>query len=113
VSVSVSVNVKAATLLRDLVAPPAPGESVKAQIGRAARRAGLSFTRSRKIWYGEAQLILAEEWIALQEAVRRRCGDCDELRSESQDLAASIDRIEAELARLRSRLEGFAASPSR
>lgn len=112
-SVSVSVNLKAATLLRDLVAPPAPGESVKAQIGRAARRAGLSFERSRKIWYGEAQKILAEEWIALQEAVRRRCGDCNDLRSESQDLAASIDRIEAELARLRSRLESYATPAPR
>jgi hypothetical protein len=109
----VSVKAEAASLLREMVAPPAPGESVKALIGRAARASGLSFIRAKKLWYGEAQTILAEEMDALRATTRRRCGDKNAVRSESQTLGASIERIEAELARLRSHLEGLAAAPPR
>jgi hypothetical protein len=107
----VSVKAEAASLLREICAPPAPGESVKALIGRAARASGLTFIRAKKLWYGEAANVLAEEWIALQQTARRRCGDTDAVRSESQALGASLERIEAELARLRLRLDG--ASPDR
>ena len=109
----VSVRAEAADLLRDLVAPSTPGESVKALIGRAARTSGLTFIRAKKIWYGEAQSILAQEMDALRQATRRRCGDKHAaVRSESDALGASIERIEAELACLRQHMEGIAADPS-
>ena len=110
VSMSVSVRAEASSLLRALVAPPAPGESVKALIARGARRAGLSFERARKLWYQEAGRILADEMDALRAAARRRCGEANELARKSQDLGDSLDRIDAELAHLRARLASRSAA---
>lgn len=55
-----SVEAQASDLLRGLARPANPGESVKVAIGRAARRAGLSFGRARRIWYGLAVIRGAE-----------------------------------------------------
>lgn len=98
----VSVESEASRLLRAIVSPPLPGESVKALIGRAARRAGLMFNRARKLWYGEALAILAVEMDALraaaqgkQEAERERE---NALRSECREILERVGRIEALLA---------------
>jgi len=48
-------------LVREAALPAQPGDSVKAQIGRAARRLGLPFGRTRSHWYGLARAVLAEE----------------------------------------------------
>lgn len=40
-------------LLKSLAAPVVAGESVKACIGRAARRGGLTFTQAKRAWYRE------------------------------------------------------------
>lgn len=99
-----SVEFEASRLLRDLVAPPYPGESVKALIGRAARRAGLTFIRAKKLWYGEVRdgAIRAEEMDALRAAVRIKQDEAEgeherALRAEYREIFDRLARIEARL----------------
>lgn len=56
-----------------LAAEPRPvGDSVKAAIGRSARRLGWSYTRTRDVWYGDARRIDVREMDALREVERKR-----------------------------------------
>lgn len=51
-----------ASFLIKLAAEPRPvGDTVKAAIRRASRRVGLTFSRSRDIWYGQARRVDASE----------------------------------------------------
>jgi hypothetical protein len=98
----VSVESEASSLLRVIVAPPVPGESVKALIGRAARRCGLTFSRARKLWYGEARAILATEMDALRAAARVKQDEAEggyerALRAEYREIFDRLARIEARL----------------
>lgn len=98
---SVSVEFEASSLLRDLVAPPYPGESVKALIGRAARRSGLTFIRAKKLWYGEVRdnAIRAEEMDALRRAARVKQDEAESgLIGELRELRARLARLETRLA---------------
>ena len=61
------VKSEASTLLREIVAPPWPGESVKALIRRASRKSGLTVSRATKLWYGLCARIDAEEIDRLRE----------------------------------------------
>lgn len=56
-----------------LAAEPRPvGDSVKAAIGRSAKRLKWSYTRTRDIWYGDARRIDVREMDALREVEQRR-----------------------------------------
>lgn len=72
------VTLEMASIMRDAAQPGVPGESVKAAIGRAARRLGLPYERARAIWYGQARMIRAEEADRLRarriEIARQRLG---------------------------------------
>ena len=59
---------EAQTLVRRCAEPNLPGDSVNAAIRRASRRLGLSFTRTRDIWYGDARRIDAAEMDRLGQA---------------------------------------------
>lgn len=79
-----------------LAAEPRPvGDSVKAAIGRSAKRLKWSFTRTRDVWYGDARRIVVREMDALREIERRR--------DEAADAAERRQRLE-QLAVLRTRL---------
>lgn len=94
-----SASLEASELLRSLASPAIPGESVKAVIGRAARRAGLTYGRARRIWYRLA-VVTAEEIDRLRrEAAQRRGAEEDAARDEYQ---AALRRIEDLLARFES-----------
>jgi uncharacterized protein YceH (UPF0502 family) len=94
----VSIESEASSLLRALVTPPAPGESVKALIRRAGRRAGLTFSRAKKLWYSEARAIRAEEMDAIRAAAARKQGEAEsDLRNEIEHLRARLAGIEARL----------------
>ena len=52
-------------LVRRAAEPARPGESVKAEISRAARVLGLSYGRAKRYWYGEIQVPPADgKWTA-------------------------------------------------
>lgn len=63
---------EASFLVRQIAEPRPVGDSVKAAIGRAARRLGFSFSRTKTIWYAEAHRIDAHEMDALRRELKRR-----------------------------------------
>lgn len=85
-------------LMRSLAMPALPGEGAKAAIGRAARRAGLSWGVAKRLWYGERRLIPTElsdrirKTAAAQEA---EAAAVEEARAEIEILRARIVRLEA------------------
>lgn len=58
------------SLLVEIAGPTRLGDSVKAALGRIARRTGLSDRRVRAIWHGEVKDIRARELAALLSATR-------------------------------------------
>ena len=94
--ISMSVELEASSILRGLAEPVSAGESIKALINRAARKAGMTTSRTRKIWYGEAKAILAQEMDALRKAAAKRQEEREHgARTEFRELSERIARIEA------------------
>jgi hypothetical protein len=63
--------VEASMLLRQLAEPAVPGESMKAAINRAARRAGIPAGLGKRLWYGEARRIDADTMDQIRERAAR------------------------------------------
>jgi hypothetical protein len=108
---SVSVDVEASSLLREIVGVPAFGAgNVKTAIRRAAMLTGFSFNRVRKLWYLEARAILAVEMDALrQKAAKSREARNNEFRENSADVVRRLAAVEMELAALRGGMAGAQA----
>src|SRR5258705_13259522 len=62
---------EAKALVQRCAEPRLAGDQVKAAILRASRRLGLSFNRTKDIWYGDARRIDAEEMDMLRQAAFR------------------------------------------
>lgn len=93
------VSAEMASGLQRLAEPVRAGESVKALIGKAARRSGLSFSRVRELWYRRGK-VKAEEL----ERVRAL------LRSNThENINAEIAELRSRLARLEEQASGFAS----
>lgn len=87
-------------IVREAAEPLAPGASVKAAIGAAARRLGLAFPRARDHWYGRARLVTAEE--------------ADALRARRRELAAArLRRLEADIAAQRALIAAMSQPDAR
>jgi hypothetical protein len=88
---------EARCLIKQCAEPRPVGDSVKAAIGRAARRLGWSYSRAKDVWYGGARRIDVAEM--------------DRLRSSAEDqknneaIADEIDRLRARLSRLERQLD--------
>lgn len=92
-----SSEISDAMRIVQLAAEPRPvGDSIKAAIGRSAKRLKWSYTRTRDVWYGDARRIDVREMDALREIERKR--------DEAADGADRRRRIE-QLAVLRTRLQ--------
>lgn len=90
---------EAARLLK-LAAEPRPvGDSVKDAIWRAARAVGFACDRAKRIWYGEAKRIDAEELDKLRDFARERRARIAAARADDQrnieQLAALRGRLSA------------------
>lgn len=81
--------------LRLIAEPIHAGDSIKAQIGRAARRVGFDYWRTHDLWYARARRIDAVEL----EAVRARVNAKQEaeINAEMAAFAARLARLEAML----------------
>ena len=77
--------------LRRLAEPVHAGDSVKALIGRAARRAGLAYSRCYECWYGRAR-VRAEELERVRQLLR--AGEREAINDEVAELRARIARLE-------------------
>ena len=82
--------------LHELSEPWERGDRIKAAIGRAARRAGLSYWRAFDIWYGKARRIEPHEQAAIAAALdaKRKAAT----RNELHELRTRLARLESLLA---------------
>ena len=93
-----SSAVEMTTLLKMVAAPAEPGESVKMVIGRASRRLGWPWGRTKRLYYGEARRIDAEEMDLARADARKRSQKLAlaiEAKHEYEELTARIARVEA------------------
>lgn len=79
---------EASVLVRQVAEPRTVGDSVKAAIGRAARRLGWPYNRTKDIWYANARRIDASEYEALRKATA-------EIRETTNRLLALRDALAA------------------
>lgn len=82
---------RVARLLRRVAAPAVPGEHLIHAISRAARRLGWDRGRTKRLWYGEARRVDADELVAIERLLKLR----QEARDEHARLAERIARLEA------------------
>lgn len=87
---------EAAQALKELSEPWEMGDRIKAAIGRAAHRAGLSYSRAFDLWYGKARRIEEFERAAIAEALEQKRDQ--EVRNELHELRIRLARLESRLA---------------
>jgi hypothetical protein len=86
---------EATLLIRKAAEPRLIGDSVKAAIGRVARKLGFSFSRAKDIWYGDARRIDAHEMDALRNLAARYAVIAETLRHQDEDFhRAQADALE-------------------
>lgn len=98
-----SASAEASVLICACAEPVRAGESIKALIRKAARRAGIPQGRARSLWYAEARAVRAEEMDCLRKAARGGgaedyATERAELRTRLAEQAERLDRIERLLA---------------
>jgi hypothetical protein len=65
------ISIEMQTITRKAAEPLQPGDSVKAQIRRAARALGIEDRRARTFWYGQTEAVWAHEADALRRWYRK------------------------------------------
>jgi hypothetical protein len=82
-----------AKALKELSEPQVRGEKITTIIERAARLAGLSYSRCYEIWYGRARRIEHTEVARISDALKQK--HARETRNELQELRLRLTRLEA------------------
>lgn len=77
--------------LRALAEPWAVGDSIKAAIRRAGRKAGIEPGLAKRLWYGEARRIDAET----MDKLRAAAADAQELEAARNARRSILDRLAA------------------
>lgn len=91
---SVSQMADVAILLRQLAEPRPVDDSIKQAINRAARRAGLTYSRAKSLWYREAKA-WAHEIEMIKSKLSASAGKKEQaLHGEIKELRARISAIE-------------------
>lgn len=81
--------------LRRIAEPVQAGESIKGLIGRAARRAGMSYSRAFECWYGRAK-VRAEEMDRVRGLLQAK--EQEAINAEIVELRQRLARLEEQLA---------------
>jgi hypothetical protein len=93
--------VEARQLVR-LAAEPCPaGDSVKAAVGRAARRLKWNYTRVRALWYGDDRIKVSGDEL---NELRRAAGARQKAEVQRDELAARVEALEQQLRDLAMRM---------
>lgn len=100
-----AIALEVSARLRRLAEPIPAGDRVKQQIARAARRAGLTYSRARSLWYGNGRRIEAVEL----EAIRAAGGAIQ--KPDGGD-GERLQTLEAEVAELRRELAAALGRPT-
>lgn len=92
--------IEASRLLRVLAEPPSIGDTIKAQLSRAARRIPFwSYRRVKAVWYGEVHSIDADDLEALRALAKQKMKAAEDAAcDEYSTLVARIQRLERYLA---------------
>lgn len=93
-----SAATEMALLVKHASKPSVAGESVKAKIARAARVLGFDRGRVKRLWYGEARVITADEMDHARRTVRARQQDLEGLHNDLATAHDYLSRLEASLA---------------
>ena len=91
-----------APLLKRLSSTINQEEKIDVVIGRAARRAGLSYSRAFNIWYGKARRIEPHERAAILAAIAEQT--ITDEKNEHHEIAIRLARAEARLSQLETAL---------
>lgn len=81
-------TVQAAALIKRVADPRPSGDSVKAAIGRAARRLGWTWNRAKDVWYADARISISADEM---QDLKRRTKEADH----DESILARIERLEA------------------
>ncbi len=94
--------------LKKLAAPIERAEKIDAVISRAARLAGLSYSRAFNIWYGKAKRIEPEERTAILSALTKK--EIADERNELHALKIAHVRMESRLNQMEAALARAASA---
>lgn len=97
-SVVSSAVMEMSRLVRYAASPAVPGEKVPHAISRAARRLGLSRTRTESFWYGRARSVDPTELETVRKVAVERAKDLELLRHEYRRAIDILARLETRLA---------------
>lgn len=100
-----SISTEMSHGLRQLSGPVRAGDSVKALIGRAARRAGMSYSRAFECWYGRAR-VRAEEMDRVRSLLQAK--EQEAINAEIVELRARLAALEEQIA---DRFDAVGAAP--
>lgn len=86
------------TFVRQAAAPVMPGELIAHQIARAARRLGVTPSRAKALWYGEARRIDAEEYMIARDLYEAKVlkGARDAMQANEKARKAAADFLARE-----------------
>ena len=88
-----SASLEAQSLVRRIAEPCPAGDSVKAAIGRAARRLRLNYARARAFWYADDRIkVTGDELNQLRAVAKQHTAGAD-----THDLMARLEYIEERL----------------
>lgn len=88
---------EAQNLLRNFIAPPIAGESMKVRVARAARYVGFTYSRTFTLWYKNARRVEAEEIELLRAAAVKRAAQKAEKTNVGRDFWAEVYRVRKQL----------------
>ena len=97
-----------AALLKRLAAPVGREEKIDSVISRAARLAGLSYSRAFNIWYGKAKRVDSEERAAILSALTKK--EIADERNELHALKIAHVRMESRLNQMEAALARAASA---
>ena len=107
-----SAALEAQRILKEEIAPPIAGESMKVRIARAARRAGLTYARAHKFWYANGK-VTGDELTALRAAASRENGHVEvgsqtrrDIREEMRELREQLCETRRQLDQIKEQLDG-------
>lgn len=96
---------EAQKLLREYIAPPVAGESMKVRIARAARCVGFTYTRTGTLWYGNARRVDGEELDMLRAAAVKKAAPINADKVNGHDFWGTVTELRAQITELRSHVE--------
>ena len=85
-----SASLEAQSLVRRIAEPCPAGDSVKAAIGRAARKLRLNYARCRAFWYADDRIkVTGDELNQLRAVAKQHTAGAD-----THDVLARLDKLE-------------------